>query len=191
MALLLRPWTGEDAAALARAAHRDPDLSIQFNGGDLSDPAAAASFIEANLRFDERTKNWALVDDGVAVGNVGASGIEFRHGTAWISYWLAAPARGKGYATSALLAVCDWAFGQGVHRLELGHRVNNPASCRVATAAGFRAEGIEREKLRYGDERFDVETHARLATDPQVVAQPSSPPVTLFSTAEDALTGLG
>jgi len=36
----------------------------------------------------------------------------------------------------------------------------------VASAAGFRAEGIERDKLRYGTERYDVETHARLATDP-------------------------
>jgi RimJ/RimL family protein N-acetyltransferase len=44
--------------------------------------------------------------------------------------------------------------------------LNNPASCRVATIAGFRAEGVERQKLRYGSERFDVETHARLATDP-------------------------
>jgi len=56
----------------------------------------------------------------------------------------------------------------------LGHRVNNPASCRVATRAGYPAEGVERAKLRYGDERFDVETHARLATDPapEVVGLP-------------------
>jgi RimJ/RimL family protein N-acetyltransferase len=40
------------------------------------------------------------------------------------------------------------------------------ASCRVASAAGFLAEGIERQKLRYGAERFDVQTHARLASDP-------------------------
>lgn len=44
--------------------------------------------------------------------------------------------------------------------------MNNPASCRVATSAGFLPEGIERAKLRYGDERFDVEAHARLRTDP-------------------------
>ncbi|GEL99270.1 hypothetical protein CTE05_28170 [Cellulomonas terrae] len=45
--------------------------------------------------------------------------------------------------------------------------MNNPASCRVATAAGFAAEGIERAKLRYGSDRYDVETHARLSTDPR------------------------
>lgn len=50
--------------------------------------------------------------------------------------------------------------------LELGHRTNNPASCVVARRARFLVEGLERQKLRYGDERFDVELHARLATDP-------------------------
>jgi RimJ/RimL family protein N-acetyltransferase len=50
-------------------------------------------------------------------------------------------------------------------RLELGHRVNNPASCRVASRAGFLVEGLERQKLAYDGVRFDVELHARLATD--------------------------
>jgi RimJ/RimL family protein N-acetyltransferase len=47
----------------------------------------------------------------------------------------------------------------------LGHRTHNPASCVVATRAGFAVEGLQRAKLRYGEERFDVELHARLATD--------------------------
>ncbi|GAA3027700.1 GNAT family N-acetyltransferase [Microbacterium dextranolyticum] len=165
MTVALRPWNSGDAAALSSAAQAAPDLATQFGGADLSTRVAAEAFIGQSLRFDERVKNWAIVDDGVAVGNVGASAIEYRHETAWMFYWLAADARGKGYATGALVAVSDWAFASGLYRLELGHRVNNPASCRVATAAGFRAEGVEREKLRYGEVRYDVETHARLATD--------------------------
>ncbi|MFZ8757739.1 GNAT family N-acetyltransferase [Microbacterium sp. HMH0099] len=166
MSVVLRPWNRDDAPALSRAARNATDLSVQFGGADLSTRAAAAAFIDRSLRFDEQDKNWAVVADDVAVGNVGASAIEFRHGTAWMHYWLSSAARGRGYATSALVSVSDRAFADGLHRLELGHRVNNPASCRVATAAGFRAEGIEREKLRYGTARYDVETHARLATDP-------------------------
>lgn len=42
----------------------------------------------------------------------------------------------------------------------------------MATAAGFRAEGIEWEKLRYGNARYDVETHARLASDPAPAMNP-------------------
>ena len=60
-----------------------------------------------------------------------------------------------------------WAFDQrDLFRLELGHRVNNPASCSVALNAGFAAEGIELHKFTYDYERFDVETDARLRSDP-------------------------
>lgn len=166
MSVLLRPWETGDASSLITAAQSAADLATQFGGIDLATRAAAEAFIDQSLRFDENAKNWAIVEDGVAVGNVGASSIELRHETAWVHYWLAAEARGKGYATGALVSLSAWAFESGLYRLELGHRVNNPASCRVATAAGFQTEGIEREKLRYGTDRYDVETHARLATDP-------------------------
>lgn len=73
----------------------------------------------------------------------------------------------------ALATISAAAFDDGLFRLELGHRVNNLASCKVATSAGFIPEGIERQKLLYGAERFDVETHARLRTD-------SSPNLTLL-----------
>jgi len=166
MTILLRPWSLDDADDLSRAARSAADLAPQFGSADLSAPDAAREFIARSLRFDDSAKNWAVEADGHAVGNIGATGIEFRHQTAWMSYWLAAPARGKGIATAALARVSEWAFASGLHRLELGHRVNNPSSCRVALAAGFLAEGVERQKLRYGDTRFDVETHARLASDP-------------------------
>lgn len=165
MNLLLRPWSQLDAPALQRAAATSADLDNQLGGNDLSTLARAEAFIARSLIFSAETKNWAIVTDGVAVVNVGLTAIEYRHDTAWVFYWLASSARGKGYVTAGLQAVCDWAFSAGLYRLELGHRVNNPESCRVASAAGFRSEGIEREKLRYGDERFDVETHARLAHD--------------------------
>ncbi len=167
MPVLLRPWSPTDAPALLAARRSSPDLDTQFAGATLADQAGAADLIGASLRFTDSAKHWAVVEDGVAVGNVGLSAIEHRHQTAWVSYWLAEGVRGRGYATRAVLAVADWAFDSGLFRLELGHRVNNPGSCRVATAAGFHAEGIERQKLRYGTERFDVETHARLATDPR------------------------
>jgi RimJ/RimL family protein N-acetyltransferase len=161
----LRPWLPSDASVLLTAS-ADPELSRQFGGRTFDDETAAAAFIATTYRFDEHARNWAVVDDGDLVGNVGVTAIEHTHGTAWISYWLTPQARGRGLATRALVTAADDAFDLGLHRLELGHRTNNPASCAVATRAGFRAEGVERDKLRYGDERFDVETHARLATDP-------------------------
>ncbi|KIQ02487.1 MULTISPECIES: GNAT family N-acetyltransferase [Curtobacterium] len=166
MVVVLRPWSLDDAAALLVASRSDPDLATQFPEVGLDDEEHARAHVTGALRFDDHARNWAIVEDGVAVGNVGLSAIEFRHGTAWAHYWVAADARGRGLAARALTSVSSWAFDAGLFRLELGHRTNNPASCRVAAAAGFSAEGIERQKLRYGSERFDVETHARLAIDP-------------------------
>lgn len=162
----LRAWLPIDAAALVDAYQSTPDLVTQFGDADLSAHKSAVRYIAKSLPSTGSVQNWAIVLDGVAVGNVGASAIDRRHHTAWVSYWLADSARGQGLATRALSTVADWAFRSGLFRLELGHRVNNPASCAVATRAGFIPEGIERQKLRYGEERYDVELHARLATDP-------------------------
>ncbi|MFC9227573.1 GNAT family N-acetyltransferase [Streptomyces decoyicus] len=76
-------------------------------------------------------------------------------------------ARGKGVATHGCRALANWCFADlGLFRLELGHRTNNTASCRVAHAAGFAPEGLQRQKLAYDGIRYDDELHARLATDP-------------------------
>jgi RimJ/RimL family protein N-acetyltransferase len=166
---VLRSWQAADAPALRDAWLSSPDLGTQFGDADLSTDEHARDFIAQVLVSEDTRQNWAIVAGGVAVGNVGASAIEYRHETAWISYWLAWSARGRGYATRALTTVADWAFDAGLFRLELGHRLNNPASCGVATRAGFITEGTERQKLKYASERFDVELHARLATDPAPV----------------------
>lgn len=77
------------------------------------------------------------------------------------------PPAGPRPVHTACRSLARWAFDDaGLFRLELGHRVNNPASCGVARgAAGFAVEGLERQKLEYDGVRFDVELHARLATD--------------------------
>lgn len=162
----LRPWRDSDAAALLDASLTSPDLDTQLGGATPETLDDAQVYIAEHLGSTDSRRNWAIVRDGAVVGNVGLSAIEHRHRTAWAYYWVAASARGQGLATRALIAASDWAFSQGLFRIELGHRVNNPASCLVAARAGFLREGIERQKLIYGEERFDVERHARLATDP-------------------------
>ncbi|TGO06639.1 GNAT family N-acetyltransferase [Serinibacter arcticus] len=174
---LLRPWRADDAAALRSAVATTPDLMTQLPVAALATEVACAAFIAEHLApSDDGGRNLAIVLDGIAVGNVGLSAVDRRHGTAWAFYWVGTSVRGRGLAARALVALSARALdpdGEDLFRLELGHRVNNPASCAVATRAGFVAEGVERAKLAYGGERFDVETHARLRTDPA----PSTPPL--------------
>jgi len=162
----LRGWRADDAAALLRAVTVSDDLGPQFGGAEPADLDEAQQTVLLLAAASDSARNFAIVLNGVPVGNIGISAMEDRHGTGWVYYWLSEEARGHGLAAMALATVAHWAFEErGLFRLELGHRTNNPASRVVAERAGFVAEGIERQKLRYGDDRFDVETHARLATD--------------------------
>ncbi len=163
----LRPWSVADAPILVET-FADPSLIRQI-GEPPSDLAAAERWINDRTAAWEsmRGYSWAVVSDATIVGSATVSSVDRRHGTGWVSYWTTQAMRGNGVAAAALRALAQWSFDDlELLRLELGHRSNNPASCRVATAAGFRVEGLERQKLRYGCERFDVELHARLATDP-------------------------
>lgn len=165
---VLRRWTLDDAPALQRAVAASDDLRLQFGKDDLSELDACRQYIENQVGLESASaRHFAVAVDGVAVGDIGVTSMEFNHGTAWVSYWLSADYRGRGLVTRGLSAAAEWAFSEGLFRLELSHRVDNPASCRVAVRTGFQREGIERAKLRYGVDRYDVETHARLASDPK------------------------
>ncbi|WP_223166552.1 GNAT family N-acetyltransferase [Nonomuraea sp. SYSU D8015] len=160
----LREWRDSDAPAVLDA-FQAPDLRRQAAWPIITLKDARgwiASWEGAGHAF-------AVVIDGAGgervVGNVAVTKID-THDTGWVSYWVVPEARGRGIAVAATEKLVRWAFDErGLYRLELGHRTNNPASCRVATKAGFRPEGIERGKLRHDGVRYDVERHARLATD--------------------------
>ncbi|MFJ5998546.1 GNAT family N-acetyltransferase [Streptomyces sp. NPDC092370] len=165
--LWLRRWSADDAQSVL-TAFTDPAMSWQ-----VSEPIT--SLDSADRWLAVQSDQWArgvafafAVVDGedTVLGNVAVSAVNRRHATGWVSYWTTQRARGQGVASKACRTLARWAFDDaGLFRLELGHRVNNPASCRVALAAGFAVEGIERQKLEYDGTRYDVERHARLATD--------------------------
>ncbi|MGZ3142653.1 GNAT family N-acetyltransferase [Lentzea chajnantorensis] len=163
---LLRPWRPDDAPVLLAAA-REPLMDRQFTT-EITSLEDAVSWIDllAVRRVDDVAYTFAVLLDGEPAGNIAVSSVERRHQTGWVSYWVREHARGRGLATRACRAISDWAFTElGLFRLELAHRVDNPASCRVATRAGYAVEGVERGRLLHDGQRFDAERHARLATD--------------------------
>ncbi|GAA3833697.1 GNAT family N-acetyltransferase [Brevibacterium ammoniilyticum] len=170
MSVHLRAWRPSDAEALAEIFDAaDPELLS--NIPDDRSATGAGEWLDrvSASESDGTAYACAIVgDDDSLLGNVMASGIERRHSTAWISYWLRSAARGRGLASAALRTLVDTLHDDlEIHRLELGYRVNNPASGMVAKSAGFLVEGREREKLLYDGVRFDTEVAARLATDPR------------------------
>ncbi|MFI7701671.1 GNAT family N-acetyltransferase [Nonomuraea sp. NPDC049480] len=157
----LREWRESDALTVLQA-FQAPDLRRQAPWPIVTLKDALgwiASWEGAGHAFA------VTVGGDQVIGNVAVTRID-AHDTGWVSYWVVPEARGRGVAVAATEKLARWAFDErGLYRLELGHRMNNPASCRVATKAGFRPEDIERGRLRYDGVRHDVERHARLATD--------------------------
>jgi ribosomal-protein-alanine N-acetyltransferase len=75
----------------------------------------------------------------LTVGNVTHGALR----SAWIGYWVASCATGRGVATGALALGLDHCFGPVMlHRVEATVRPENAASRRVLAKVGFREEGL-------------------------------------------------
>jgi RimJ/RimL family protein N-acetyltransferase len=130
-------------------------------------PDDAAAWIAAALAPSER-RDLVIADPatGRLLGTSRLYHLSTIDRSGEIGYWVAPWARGRGVATRATVTLTGWAFRHGLGRLELLARPDNPASQRVALAAGYRWEGRRRgAELGRGGVRHDLVAFARLATD--------------------------
>jgi RimJ/RimL family protein N-acetyltransferase len=139
--MLPSPYTMEDAAWWVR----EGSLTAFERGG--------GNFAIADLDNDELR------------GGIGVT--HEQNGNGEIGYWVAPWARSRGVATAATRALTDYAFAAGYGRLQLRTEHENTSSQRVAIAAGYVREGVQRGSAptRTGD-RHDLIVWARLTGDP-------------------------
>jgi RimJ/RimL family protein N-acetyltransferase len=138
----------------------------------LPDPyteADARSFIfrHTPARWADGGAEFAIADPGTG-RLLGCVGIHPRgRGVAEIGYWVGPWGRGRGAATDAARAASAWAFEHGYARLELRAEPTNGASQRVAIAAGYVREGVQRDGgPGHGGDRADLTVWSRLTDDP-------------------------
>lgn len=165
-AYLLRPIRVEDAEAVLDAFASAPDMARQGTVRDLRSAQGYVGWLRSQGRH-----SLAVTVGGRMVGLVAAT-VDEPNRTGWVFYWMHAAHRGTGVTSRAVATFADQLLapapeGPGLERLELGHRANNPASGRIALAAGFVQEGCERQKFLLDGERIDVLTYGRLTTDPR------------------------
>jgi RimJ/RimL family protein N-acetyltransferase len=171
-AVRLRPWRESDVPR-GLMAFADPVTerfswphSRPYTGAD------ARAYFESQEagRARGRQLELALVDpadDDVVLGCAALYDVDVAAGNAFVGYWLAAPARGRGVATRAVELLARWAFAElGLARLELTCGPDNHASQRVAERCGFTREalllahmpfkGSLRDTIRYARTRGDA-----------------------------------
>jgi len=143
--LVLRAPRLADGKAIARLVN---DRRIAENTARIPHPygvADAEQFLAAVNR-QEGEATFAIVLKGEIIG---MCGIEPREAAAELGYWLGVPYWNRGYATEAVRAVIDHAFGDLEHdALQAGARVSNPASRRVLEKCGFQWTGVGLYRIR-------------------------------------------
>ncbi len=143
--LTLRAPRPEDVTAIVLLAS---DRRIAENTARLPHPygvSDAEHFVAiANKRASEACFVITL-DDTL----IGACGVDPREDGPELGYWLGAAYWGQGYATEAVRAAIDHAFGDLQHEtLQAGARVSNPASRRVLEKCAFQWTGVRLSRIR-------------------------------------------
>ncbi len=145
--LVLRAPQLVDAKVVAALAN---DKRIAENTARIPHPyrlADAESWIAgANAQPGDKTFMITLADGTV----IGCRGLDEREGpNPDIGYWLGARYWKKGYATEAVRALIDHAFGELEHKaLQSSVRVTNPNSRRILEKCGFQWTGVGLCRIR-------------------------------------------
>jgi RimJ/RimL family protein N-acetyltransferase len=163
----------------------------QLGPGDIADVTAACNdaliqrflpplprpYTEADARafvLERAPAQWAAGGAEFAIADpltdrlLGSVGVYPRsRGVAEVGYWVAPWGRHRGTAANAARGVSAWAFKHGYARLEIRTEPTNGPSQRVAIAAGYAREGVQRGGGLDGNgNRCDLIIWARLAGDP-------------------------
>jgi RimJ/RimL family protein N-acetyltransferase len=140
--LQLRLLTVDDAPHFVRLFDNDWDAVKQT--GRMPYPVtepAMRDWIALHAAGSSRTFLMIRREDGVALGGVGFGGVGDVHE---LGYALGRPYWGQGYATEGVFAMVEHARALGLKALEAFTFVENPASARVLSKAGFTDLGVAR-----------------------------------------------
>lgn len=173
--LRLRPYRLDDASQLQRLAG---DRRVAATTATIPHPypdGAAEAWIaphDENWSSGSRINCAIETRDGEYVGGVGLV-FEAEHARAELGYWIAVPAWGKGYATEASEALCDYGFTTlGLHRIEARYLATNTASGGVMAKLGMQREAVLRQHVVKWNERHDLVVCGILAPEWRTRSRP-------------------
>jgi RimJ/RimL family protein N-acetyltransferase len=174
--VVLRPFADEDLAAISEIL-LDPEV-LRLTGSIHDKVAEIAPHTPEEL---EKMRDWyatrndqphrldlAIVDksSGKCVGEAVLNAWEPGNQSCSFRILIGPAGQGRGLGTEATRLIVGHGFEQlGLHRIALEVHAFNPRARRAYEKAGFRAEGVLRESLRYGDEWIDTTVMSILADE--------------------------
>jgi len=143
-------------------------------GGEAGLPPVDAETLRVLLRerlpvMRERGLMAAYIIEDTRDGSI-LGGTNFHHfdpmrDVVEVGYWLFLDARGRGVATRIVAAMVEYAFANGICRVEAHVRPENRPSELVLERLGFEREGIKRRYLHHEGGRVDATLWALVADD--------------------------
>lgn len=143
--LILRPFTFEDAKAVASLCHNKKLTEMTLSLPYPYTEEMAINWINQHAKWRDSKERfeWAITvkDTKELIGAIGLSHhLVFHHGE--LGYWIGEPYWNQGYASEAAVAIIKWAFTKmKFHRIFARHFQFNQASKRVMEKAGLVFEG--------------------------------------------------
>ncbi|WEV26401.1 GNAT family protein [Streptomyces sp. 71268] len=164
---LLHAGLYDDVANTARAAGR-PWRPIPPGSPH------AQFVVDDTERGDEGNVSFSVVElaGGSLVGAAMLWGVDPHNRSAHLGLGLLPAARGKGYGTDVVAALCYYGFAvRGLHRLQIDTLADNTAMLRSAERNGFVREAVRRSASRVLGEFLDQVHLGLLAEDWQPAAR--------------------
>jgi RimJ/RimL family protein N-acetyltransferase len=137
----LRPWQPSDASFVYFSC-QDEEIRRWTRYEAPFRAGAAAAFVSRHARPqpEEVGAFFAVTrtDTGELLGSVSFDALDRARRRATAAYWLAAEARGHGFATAALAALTEWGCAElALQSVGVAVDADNDAGQRVALRAGF------------------------------------------------------
>jgi [ribosomal protein S5]-alanine N-acetyltransferase len=167
--LLLRPFAASDAGAIYNL-QSNPRVLRYWDSPPWTDRSRAEAFIDACRRMEEDESGARFAIETRAENSFVGWCSMFRWNPVYrslgIGYCFDEPGWGKGYATEAVRAMLQWAYGAlALNRVEAELDTRNAASARVLEKLGFQREGLRREDCVVSGEVSDSWIYGLLKRD--------------------------
>ena len=161
--LILRPLEDSDIKDVYETLVAHPELPYYMTF-DVPKSIEETQIWHEEAREQQKNRDiarWGIFLEERFIGVISLEGTKrivrkWKMNKSEMGYWLNPEFHGKGYVPEAAKAVLEYGFTDfGLHKVRVGHVLENAASARVIEKLGFRKMGISKDHCYFDDRWWD------------------------------------